>query len=180
MTDKQTLIGAFLVGIGLPGTLEFLLSIGMKTVAGITAASLGVMTVIGAVAPVEIAAGTGSMQPTIDGGDRLVHEYGVTGVEEGDIIIFTPPESNTSYGHKAVFWVDEGENWYDKADKDHVVNASSCSELRNCPAPHSGWITKGTANPEYDQAAGRAGVVKPGWVEGKVIAIVDDGNITWV
>lgn len=70
--------------------------------------------------------------------------------------------------HRARFWVDNEENWYDRADES-IVAADSCSELRNCPAPHAGFITKGDnnrSNNYYDQSAGLSEPVKPGWVRG--------------
>jgi len=64
--------------------------------------------------------------------------------------------------------VDDGENWYDRADP-AVLDADSCDELRNCPAPHAGFITKGdneATNDYYDQAKGLSSPVKPEWVRG--------------
>ena len=62
----------------------------------------------------------------------------------------------------------DGENWYDRADP-AVVDAENCDELRNCPAPHAGFITKGdneATNDYYDQARGLSSPVKPAWVRG--------------
>ena len=61
--------------------------------------------------------------------------------------------------------VEEGENWYDRAD-DRFHGAENCEQLRNCPAPHDGYITHGDNNPRYDQASGLAEPVRAEWVTG--------------
>jgi signal peptidase len=73
--------------------------------------------------------------------------------------------------HRAMFWVEAGENWYDRADPAHVGTATACGDttnegLRNCPAPHGGFITLGDNNNRYDQASGLSEPVRPGWVVG--------------
>jgi signal peptidase len=91
----------------------------------------------------------------------------------GDVIVFDPPAGGgPPIIHRARFWVDEGENWYDRADPEYI-EAAQCGEtpdvhLPNCPAPHAGFITKGDNNPSYDQVSGivRDGPVKPEWVIG--------------
>jgi signal peptidase I len=47
--------------------------------------------------------------------------------------------------------VNESENWYEEANPDYVGSAENCKELSFYPAPHSGFITKGDANANYDQ-----------------------------
>jgi len=86
----------------------------------------------------------------------------------GDVIIYAPDgrTSETPIIHRAMLWVEEGENWYDRADPAHVRNADSCVQLRNCPAPHDGYVTKGDNNAVYDQTRGLSGPVKPEWVVG--------------
>jgi signal peptidase len=64
-----------------------------------------------------------------------------------------------------MFHVEAGENWYDRAD-DRFHGADSCAELRNCPAPRSGFITLGDDNTEYDQANGLAEPVASEWILG--------------
>jgi len=142
--------------------------------------ALAAMQILGGVLPMAVAAPTGSMQPVIDGGDRLVTDAGLGSVSEGDVIVYDPDEGSPTYAHRAMFHVEAGENWYDRADPRFLGDASSCAELRNCPAPHPGWITKGDANPEYDQAAGRNPPVREEWVEGRVwlVVDVDDRDIT--
>ena len=89
----------------------------------------------------------------------------------GDVIIYRPDgrNSRTPVIHRAMLWVEDGENWYDRADPDAVGGADDCEELRNCPAPHAGFITKGdngVSNSNYDQAGTLSAPVKPGWVVG--------------
>ncbi|WP_367176118.1 S26 family signal peptidase [Haloarcula rubripromontorii] len=139
------------------------------------------MQLLALLSPVGVAAPTGSMNPLIDGGDRLVHDTGLGEVEQGDVVIYDAPDAPRT-GHRVLFHVSEGENWYDRADPDFLGDASSCKELANCPAPHAGWITKGDANPRIDQAADRHAPVRGEWVEGRVVAVVDDEtwDITWL
>jgi signal peptidase len=92
----------------------------------------------------------------------------------GDVIVYTTPE-RSAIGrppiiHRARLWVEEGENWYDRANPDHV-RASECGDtvregLRYCPAPHDGFITMGDANPYYDQSQGLSPPVRPSWIRG--------------
>lgn len=87
----------------------------------------------------------------------------------GNVIIFEPNgRRGTPIIHRAHIYVEEDENWYDEANPEYVGNADSCEELRNCPADHAGYITKGDNNPRYDQVGPnpRSDVVKPGWVQG--------------
>ncbi|WP_135807204.1 S24/S26 family peptidase [Halorussus marinus] len=85
----------------------------------------------------------------------------------GDVIIYTQngDPGRTPIIHRAMFWVESGENWYDEANKQYL-RADNCGELANCPAPHAGFITKGDNNGEYDQARRISTVVKPDWVRG--------------
>jgi signal peptidase len=87
----------------------------------------------------------------------------------GDVIIFRPDGSSreTPIIHRARFWVEAGEDWYSKANQTHL-RADGCAELRTCPAPHSGFVTKGDNNPYYDQSNYMAisGPVKPAWIVG--------------
>jgi len=88
----------------------------------------------------------------------------------GDVVIYRPDgeSGRTPIIHRAMFWVEEGENWYDEADPSYVGGADDCEELAHCPAPHAGFITKGDNNGVYDQAGAYAntGPVRPGWVVG--------------
>jgi signal peptidase len=149
--------------------------------------------------PPMVAIESGSMNPNMQKGDlvfvmeegRLAPDaaYAGTGVVtyrtgertgyrkfqlSGDVIVYQPNgnERTTPIIHRARFWVNESENWVanGKADPDHLAGANSCGELSQCPAPRSGFVTKGDANGHYDQA-GRASprissVVRPAWVVG--------------
>ncbi|MFC7201036.1 S26 family signal peptidase [Halospeciosus flavus] len=95
-------------------------------------------------------------------GYRKFHSY-------GDVVVYEPDGSEraTPVIHRARFYVQEGENWYDEADEDYLQpNWDNCKELPNCPAPNSGFITKGDANPLYDQVWGISRPVKEEWVRG--------------
>jgi len=90
----------------------------------------------------------------------------------GDVIVYQRDGNPRQVPiiHRAMFWVDEGENWYDEANPDYIT-ADECGEtpsegLRNCPAPHAGFITKGDNNGRYDQVTSLSRPVKPGWVVG--------------
>ncbi|MFB6361722.1 MAG: S26 family signal peptidase [Halobacteriales archaeon] len=146
--------------------------------------------------PPLVAVESGSMEPHMERGDlvfvmdadRFVPDAAVEGTgvvpyrdaeavgyrtfgDYGDVIVFDPPSTGgPPIIHRARFWVDEGENWYDRAEP-RYVDANRCGDspreaLRNCPAPHAGFITRGDANPVYDQASGVSGPVKPAWVKG--------------
>lgn len=96
--------------------------------------------------------------------------------EPGDVVVYRPdgtPGATTSpIIHRARFWVEEGENWYDRADPEYLGSATSCVSLPNCPAPNAGFITKGDANGRYDQVNrfpgcdGECSPVRPSWILG--------------
>lgn len=100
-------------------------------------------------------------------GYRMFGEY-------GDVIVYQPngDDSETPIIHRAMLWVEDGENWYERADPDYRGNADDCQELNYCPAPHAGFITKGdnpVSNDRYDQVMGGNGLsepVKPAWIMG--------------
>lgn len=84
----------------------------------------------------------------------------------GDVIVYDAPNSvGPPIIHRARFWVDDGENWYGRADPTYL-NGGSCAEIPNCPAPNAGFITRGDANPTYDQVSGIARPVRPDWITG--------------
>jgi signal peptidase len=92
---------------------------------------------------------------------------------QGDVIVYEPRGNGetTPIIHRAMFWVEEGENWYEKADKQAIGRYDACGEtpgeaLPNCPAPHDGFVTKGDANARYDQVDELSGPVKPEWIVG--------------
>jgi len=145
--------------------------------------------------PPMVAIESGSMEPQMQKGDlvfimdkgRLVPDAAQAGTgvvtyqagqeagyesfnDYGDVIIYEPGgrEYQTPIIHRAMFWVEEGDNWYDEAEKQHI-SADSCEELTNCPAPNSGFITKGDNNQFYDQSDSMGPIsdpVKPSWVRG--------------
>jgi signal peptidase len=93
-------------------------------------------------------------------GGVITHEQGKkTGYETfgdyGDVIVYRPggSDSRRPILHRAMFYVEEGETYETKDGGTET-------------APHDGFVTKGDANPYYDQQKG-VSVVKPGWVEGK-------------
>jgi signal peptidase len=97
---------------------------------------------------------------------------------DGSVVVYDDPgRSGPPIIHRAEFYVEAGENWYGRADP-AFVSADNCRELRNCPAPHAGFITKGDANGQYDQASGIAEPVKPAWITG--IARVRIPYLGWV
>jgi signal peptidase len=84
----------------------------------------------------------------------------------GSVVVYRPDgRGGTPVIHRAHLWVEDGENWYDRANPAYV-GAGSCAELRNCPAPHAGFITKGDNNGGYDQVIGITSPVRPSWVIG--------------
>ena len=93
--------------------------------------------------------------------------------EYGDVIVYERDGNGreTPIIHRARFWVNDSENWYDKANREYLGGAGSCEALANCPAPHAGFVTKGDNNGQYDQVdAGFTGPisapVKPSWITG--------------
>ena len=146
---------------------------------------------ISGVWPPMVAVESGSMEPHLHRGDLVfvmdedrfvpTSSVGGTGIvttrsaaasgyrrfgDLGDVIVYKPDGGNqTPIIHRARFWVDEGENWYPRADRD-MVFAGGCEPTPNCPAPHAGFITKGDANPKYDQVSGISGPVRPAWIRG--------------
>lgn len=107
-----------------------------------------------------------------DVGDRYRHtKFG----EPGDVIVFYPDghEQLTPFVHRAMFWVDEGEDWYDRADPAYLGSADNCRQLQHCPAPNAGFITKGDneqSNPVYDQVQPVTKPVHPTWIVGTAVA----------
>ena len=85
----------------------------------------------------------------------------------GSVVVYDDPtDAGPPVIHRAHFWVEEGENWYDRANSDYV-SAADCEEMRNCPAPHAGFVTKGDANENRD-----ARPVAPETVLGKVVLTI--------
>lgn len=92
----------------------------------------------------------------------------------GDVIIYRHPTEGYSIIHRAEFHVEEGENWYDRANPKYLGAAQNCRQLANCPAPHDGFITKGDNNPKYDQVGTQpiSPPVKEDWIRAKGLLVV--------
>jgi signal peptidase len=169
----------------------------VSTVAFVAAVGLLLFAVSG-VWPPMVAVSSGSMEPHMHRGDlvfvvedgRFAGDAAVAGTgvvthrsgagtpntkfgDHGDVVVYRLDgrQDGQRIIHRARFYVQEGENWYPKADPNHV-RADSCRELTNCPAPHAGFVTKGDANARYDQAMGLTAPVKPSWIEGKAMVRV--------
>lgn len=70
--------------------------------------------------------------------------------KHGDVIIFKQSGEPTTV-HRAMYWVEEGENWVQKGNPEYLPEGNNCDIISNCPAEQSGFITKGDANDYYDQ-----------------------------
>jgi len=164
---------------------EMLSSIAVVLVLGL------ILFAVSGVWPPMVAVESGSMEPNMEVGDLVLvtepgrfapdaagndigvvtHKAGVaagyrTFGSYGSVVIFQPPGRTASpIIHRAMFHVEEGENWYERGDE-RYHSAADCDELRHCPAPHDGFITLGDNNGEYDQANGLAPPVKADWVTG--------------
>ena len=100
------------------------------------------------------------------------HDYARFG-GPGDVIVYQPNgiAATTPIIHRAHLYVEQGENWYERADPE-FVDADSCNGLPACPAPATGFITKGdneVTNDYYDQQRGISTVVEPEWVKGRAV-----------
>lgn len=155
----------------------------------------GLLLAVSGVWPPLVAIESPSMEPHIDTGDLVfVMEeerfpgpgaHGETGVVtaregeqveytkfqgHGDVIVFAPGgnRSLTPIIHRAMFYVEDDERWYDEANPDYVGPYDGCDEMPHCPAPNAGFITKGDNNGGYDQANGGVHYrpVKAEWVVG--------------
>jgi signal peptidase len=181
-------IGWFLESdhVGATFLREFLGSVLVVLVVGM------LLFAISGVWPPMVAVKSGSMEPEMERGDlvfvmdqnRFPPDVSVEGTgiathrsasdigyrsfgDHGDVIIYRKDGNQraTPIIHRARFWVDGGENWYDKANES-FLNGEDCEAVRNCPAPHAGFITKGDNNGRYDQVSGISEPVKPEWVKG--------------
>ncbi|AGB29954.1 Peptidase S24/S26A/S26B, conserved region [Natrinema pellirubrum DSM 15624] len=115
----------------------------------------------------------------VDGTGIVTRERGLeTGHETlgdaGDVVVFRPDGDphQTPTIHRVQFRVEKGERWVETKADPAFVNGATCEEIASCPARYDGFITKGDANPAYDQIP-RSGadttVVKPEWVRSKAM-----------
>ncbi|WP_251341995.1 S26 family signal peptidase [Haloplanus halophilus] len=159
---------------------------------------------ISGVWPPMVAVESGSMEPHMHRGDLVFitdngrfapdAAYDGTGVvtretaqetgywkfgAHGSVIVYdNPSEPGPPVIHRAQFWVEDGENWYDRANPDYI-SSSGCDEMPNCPAPNAGFVTKGDANAQYDQVNSISDEpVKPEWIVG--VARVRIPYLGWV
>lgn len=169
----------------------------LSTIGVVVAIGLVLFAVAG-VWPPMVAVASGSMAPHLQTDDLVLvtdeHRFtgdgvhGHTGVvthrsgertgydtfhQPGNVIVYqrNGNSAKTPIIHRARFWVNESENWYDKADPSYLAGAGNCVQLEYCPAPHAGFVTKGDANMAYDQTDPPGGQaisapVKPNWVIG--------------
>ena len=148
------------------------------------------LVAVSGVWPPLVAVESGSMEPHIHTGDMVFvmtegrfpgpdARHGVVTTRQadsyeqfagdGDVIVFAPNGNadRTPIIHRAMFYVEAGENWYDRAEPGAVGGADNCTELADCPAPHAGFVTKGDAVETYDQVQPTTStVVRPSWVVG--------------
>jgi signal peptidase len=157
-----------------------------------------VLFAISGVWPPLVAIESGSMEPNMQKGDLVflvendryapeaADEAGIVtamdGAEAGhesfnrpgNVIVYRPDgvRGGTPIIHRAVFHVEEGENWYDKTDQKYVGTTDSCASLQYCRAEHAGYITRGDANSQYDQVGfnPQSNIVKEQWIQGKAVA----------
>lgn len=163
--------------------------------AGAVVLIAGLLFAISGVWPPLVAIESGSMEPNIQTNDLVFvmeqerfagpGSQGDTGIVtaragtqteyttfqgHGDVIVYAPDGNTTMTPiiHRAMFWVQDGERWYDRANKRYVGDADNCEELANCPADDSGFVTKGDNNNKYDQVGldPLSGPVRPEWVVG--------------
>lgn len=169
----------------------------------IVIAGLLLLTATAGVWPPMTVVESGSMEPNINQGDMTIvsspdrfvntfaDENGIVtneialeeGVENlgghGSVIVFKDPSTTgPDTIHRAMFHVEEGEDWFDRANESFLYGATSCSQLRNCPAPNDGYITKGDNNPYYDQAIGLSRPVAGEWVGS--VARADIPYLGWI
>lgn len=137
--------------------------------------------------PPMVAVESASMEPSMERGDLVFvtapDRFGPDGVGDvvpsdgttdhavlgapGDVVVYQTPERSrlgrSPIIHRVRFHVERGENWYERANPAYV-DARNCAELRFCPAPHAGYVTKGDNNARYDQATGLAPPVRRDWI----------------
>lgn len=163
--------------------------------AGIIVIIVLVFFALSGVWPPFVAIESGSMEPHMSAGDlvylvepdRYTSQVGAGGaglltLEEGStnghmtfgqpghVVVFEPNGGEgTPIIHRLHLHVEAGENWYDRANPEFVGQHRECDSLPNCPAPHTGFVTKGDANAAYDQVNGDFDVVREEWITGRAL-----------
>lgn len=164
---------------------------------GLVVVILLLLFAVSGVWPPLVAVSSGSMEPHLERGDLVlivepgrytgsgaVADTGIitaaAGAETGqtmfgapgDVIVYQPDgHESPRVIHRAMLYVEAGENWYSRADPAYLGGADNCRELRYCPAPYAGFITKGDANPQYDQVGPQpiSAPVKSSWIVGRSV-----------
>lgn len=128
--------------------------------------------------PALVTVTSGSMEPNINQGDLVlvsepnhIDTYQESNIERfgkpGDVIIFYPggDKDDTTIIHRAMMEVDSGDNWYKKANPNYFPDdVNNCEDLIECPAPESGYITKGDNTEVYDQATDDTSIVQEKYI----------------
>lgn len=113
----------------------------------------------------------------VDSYDESVEEYHIETQQQsdsvnfgdsGDVIIFTTDDGNVII-HRAVVYVEHGENWIDNYNiSDSRTAGLSCESITDCPAPRDGYITHGDSLTLLDQVQNDdMGVISPENVDAK-------------
>ncbi|MGM0606562.1 MAG: S26 family signal peptidase [Halobacteriota archaeon] len=98
--------------------------------------------------------------------------------EPGSVIVFDDPASGgPPIIHRPHMYVQSGENWIERADRDYAGGAS-CADVSTCPADTDGYVTKGDNNARYDQTNRIAPIVEDEWVSG--VARVRIPYLGWI
>jgi len=128
---------------------------------------------------------SGSMAPEIETGETvfIFHSSHDTFISDsGSIIVFkdslqSGPEKYIL--HRTVYYAEEGENWVEEVPDNYLLT-QSCETESFCPAPHSGYITRGDANEYYDQSTSISPPVKKDDIIGVHIQTFEWSLPDWV
>lgn len=120
-----------------------------------------------------------SMEPNMEKGDVVFivdnerysdadSIHGVSTKNKGDVIVYSPDGNDqlTPIIHRALYYTEKGEDWTDNINNSKI-SSEDCSNVSNCPAPHSGFITAGDSNDIVDQDSGISEPVKEEWIIGR-------------
>lgn len=149
---------------------------------------IGIPYLISGIWPPFVSVISDSMEPKMERGDmvfiveneRYESNNSIGGIDvenegssAGDVIVYIPngDSTETPVIHRAIEYVDKGEDWTDQIDSEDL-SSNSCDVIANCPAPHSGFITLGDANSRVDQDARISSPVKEEWIVGKSVQTI--------